>query len=133
DLIRSGFGKANNHTLREVVTGSQQIKGLVKGAIQHFREILSVHIPIVLKPFDGFPFVFFVAPLRGDKILLVVRQYIFQSKLVKHDATPLCLSQAFINLVCKDTEDLPLDLVVAEKKREEILVLLQALNQCIVN
>ena len=78
---------------------------------------MSVHVPIVLKPFDSFPFVFFVAPLRGDKILLVVRQYIFQSKLVKHDATPLCLSQAFINLVCKDTKDLSLDLIVAEKKK----------------
>ena len=45
----------------------------------------------------------------------------------------LCLSQAFINLVCKDTKNLPLDLIVAEKKREEILVLLQALNRRIVN
>lgn len=125
--------KTYNHASREIVDGSQQIEGFIEGTAQHFRKILSVHVPIVLKPFDSFPFVFFVAPLRGDKILLVVRQYIFQSKLVKHDATPLCLSQAFINFVCEDAKYLPLDLIVAEKKREEILVLLQALNQCIVN
>ena len=133
DLFRCRFGKTYNHASREIVDGSQQIEGFIEGTSQHFRKILSVHVPIVLNPFDSFPFVFFVAPLRGDKILLVVRQYIFQSKLVKHDATPLCLSQAFINLVCKDTKDLSLDLIVAEKKRKEILVLLQALNQCIVN
>ena len=65
--------------------------------------------------------------------MFILCQYFFQSKLVKHDIPPLCLSQAFINLVCKDTKNLPLDLIVAEKKREEILILLQALNQRIVN
>lgn len=55
------------------------------------------------------------------------------STFEKNSIPPLCLSQAFINLVCKDTKNLPLNLIVAEKKREEILVLLQALNQRIVN
>lgn len=45
----------------------------------------------------------------------------------------LCLSQAFINFIRKDTEYLSLDLIVAEQEREEILILLQPLDQCIVN
>ena len=65
--------------------------------------------------------------------LVAVYQYFFQSELVKHDITLLCLSQAFVNFICEDAEYLPLEFIVAEKKREEILVLFQALDQCVVN
>ena len=63
DLFWSGFCKSNNHTFRKVVVGGQQIQCLIQRSIQHFCKISSIHIPIVLKPLHGFPFVFFIAPL----------------------------------------------------------------------
>jgi len=44
-----------------------------------------------------------------------------------------CLAQALIDFFCKDSQHLTLDLIIAQKQGEEVLILLQAFDQRVVN
>ena len=40
------------------------------GNLEHFAEIVGIYVPVVLKPLDCFPLVFFIIPV-GREILFV--------------------------------------------------------------
>lgn len=61
------------------------------------------------------------------------RPILFSDIASRHHLPSLRFTQTLVDFLCKDAQHLPFNLIVAEQKRKEILILIQAFNQRIID